>query len=87
MMYTHVTMTDPQTGQGRDEYTCSFVLMPMMQIEGARCTRGVQAAVEDSRNEIVKRQDVLNGAVQRARLKQERDVSDFGSDNTALPGG
>lgn len=83
MMYTHVQMTDPQTGQSRDEWACSLALIPIMVIEGARCTRGVQAAVESTRNEIVKRQDELNAAVeqaQQARIGESHEVHDMVDD-------
>lgn len=63
MLYTHVQMTDPQSGLARDEWACSLALIPIMVIEGARCTRGVQAAVESTRNEIINRQDALNRMV------------------------
>jgi hypothetical protein len=67
MMYTHVTMTDPQTGLSKDEYTCCIPLSVMMHIESARQTKGVQASVESMRNEVVKRQDELNSAVLEKR--------------------
>lgn len=57
MLYTHITMKDPQSGMDKDEWTCSLVLIPIMMLENARQTRGVQSATESMRNEIVKRMD------------------------------
>jgi hypothetical protein len=74
MMYTHVTMTDPQTGLSKDEYTCCIPLSVMMHIESARQTKGVQASVESMRNEVVKRQDELNSAVLEKRNEVPRIV-------------
>lgn len=78
MLYTHVQMTDPQTGKDRDEWACSLALIPIMVVENARVTRGVQAAVESTRNEINQRQDALNKMVavtSRAQLQQIIDVT------------
>jgi hypothetical protein len=69
MMYVHIAMTDPQTGRDKDEWTCCIPLTAILQVEGARQTRGVQAAVENLRNEVVKRQDVLNEVALRPRLR------------------
>jgi hypothetical protein len=85
MLYTHVTMTNPQTGLAKDEWACSLALIPIMVIEGANRTRGVQAAVESMRNEVVSRQDELNSAV---RLGVNREVSTITVDDVAsLPNG
>ncbi|WP_080425296.1 hypothetical protein [Burkholderia ubonensis] len=61
--YAHVVGRDPQTGRDVDHFDCSVRWIPMLITEGARQTRGVQAAVESMRNETVKRQDVLNTAL------------------------
>lgn len=74
MMYTHVQMTDPQSGLTKDEWTCSLVLIPIMIIENARKTGGVQSAVESMRNEVVKRQDVLNAAIEERKHETPRIV-------------
>ncbi len=64
MLYTHVTMTNPQTGVGQDQFGCAVAWLPVLLIEGANQTRHVQAAVESTRNEIVQRQDTLNAAIE-----------------------
>jgi urease gamma subunit len=76
VMYTHITMADPQTGVNQDKFSCSLALLPMMVVEGARQTRGVQSAVESMRNEVINRQDTLNNLITQAsrRPTQIRDV-------------
>jgi hypothetical protein len=85
MMYTHVQMTNPQTGLAKDEWTCSLVLLPLMQVESARCTRGVQAAVESMRNEVIKRQDQFNNAVLTAPRRQEKVIGETEWTTERLP--
>ena len=51
MMWSHITMDDPQTGGVRDEFTCAIVLIPVMQIDTTRWTRGVQSSVDKARSE------------------------------------
>lgn len=67
MLYTHVQMQDPQSGLSKDQWTCALALIPILVIEGARQTRNVQASVDSMRNEVVKRQDVLNAAIEERR--------------------
>jgi len=62
MLFTHFTMKDPQTGRDRDEWTCAHALNPVMMLELANQIRQVAASVDSMRNEVVKRQDVLNTA-------------------------
>lgn len=73
MLYTHVTYVNPQSGIGEDKYACSIALVPVMLIENARKTGGVQSAVENARNEICERQDTFNklaiAAVERKQLE------------------
>lgn len=65
--YMHIIGTDPQTGAQKDEWSCAVQLLPYMMVEVASKTRGVQASVESMRNEVVQRQDALNGAVASAQ--------------------
>ena len=51
MMFTHVTMENPQTGTVKDEFVCSIVMIPMMQMETSKWTRGVQSSVDKARAE------------------------------------
>jgi hypothetical protein len=74
MLYTHITMTDPQSGGSRDQWACSLALMPVMVLENARVTRGVQASVDSMRNEVVERQDRFNNMISGASRKPLRDV-------------
>ena len=85
MLYTHVQMTDPQTGKDRDEWACSLALIPVMVVEGARVTRGVQAAVESTRNEIIQRQDTLNRLVVATSQEQLQHIVDASRGNAVLP--
>jgi hypothetical protein len=64
--YGHMTGNDPQTGAPLDMWDCSVKWIPVLITEQARQTKGVQAAVESTRNELVSRQDTLNGAVKGA---------------------
>lgn len=50
-------MINPQSGVVEDKWECSIKLIPLLLVENARKTGGVQAATEDMRNEIVKRMD------------------------------
>ncbi|MGQ7939127.1 hypothetical protein [Paraburkholderia sp. D1E] len=67
MFWIHMLGTHPQTGQPVDQFDCSMRWLPMLLVESSRHTRGVQAAVESTRNEITARQDVLNSAVKVAQ--------------------
>ncbi|KVL90755.1 hypothetical protein [Burkholderia stagnalis] len=61
--YAHVVGRDPQTGRDMDHFDCSIRWIPTMITEEARQTRGVQAAVESMRNELVKGQEAMTTAV------------------------
>lgn len=67
MMYSHMTMVNPQTGMPFDQDGCSIAFLPLLMLESANQTRHVQAAVESTRNEITKRQDVFNQLALDAR--------------------
>jgi len=76
-LYMHVQMqTNPQSGKTVDEFGCALAWTPIMMIEASRQTRGVQAAVESTRNEIVKRQDILNGAIDAASQGRQLGAGD-----------
>ena len=73
MFWVHVLGTNPQTGAPVDQFDCSIRWLPILLLENAKQTRGAQSAVENMRNEVVQRQDVLNTAVglaQRPRAPQ-----------------
>jgi hypothetical protein len=65
-MWVHILGENPQTRQPMDLWDCSIKWMPVLFLENAKGLRGVQAATESMRNEVVQRQDVLNGALDRA---------------------
>jgi hypothetical protein len=70
MMYTHLTMINPQTGVSQDQWGCAVQWLPILLVENAKQGRGVQAAVEDTRNQIVKRQEEFNDMARLARSRQ-----------------
>ena len=68
MWYCHVVGRHPQTGGDLDTWDCSIRWLPVMLTEGARMTKGVQAAVESFRNETIERQDALNTTLVATQL-------------------
>lgn len=68
MMWSHITMENPQTGQLMDEFGCSIALIPILQIEGSRCTRGVQSSVDMARSE---QQDAQNRFLELANASRK----------------
>jgi hypothetical protein len=75
VMYTHVTMQfDPQTGAGKDCWTCAIALVPVLLIENARQNRQVAHEVGRATHEITQRQDKLNDL---ARGSQKLTVPDM----------
>lgn len=67
MFWVHMLGTHPQSGHPVDQFDCSMRWLPILLVENARHSRGVQAAVESARNEITSRQDTLNSAVKVAQ--------------------
>ena len=65
--WTHILGTHPQSGMPVDQWGCAVTWLPLLLVENARHARGVQAAVESTRNEITSRQDLLNNAVKAAQ--------------------
>lgn len=52
--YTHISGTDPQTGNTVDKWGCTIAFIPMMQIEQTKATIATQAATVDVRENITK---------------------------------
>lgn len=75
-MWSHVSGANPQTGALMDQFECALLLIPILLIENGRTNVGVQAAVESTRNEIVKRQDTLNAAIESASQGRRLGRSD-----------
>jgi hypothetical protein len=73
MMYTHMTMTHPQTGVNTDQFGCAVALLPVLLVENARQGRGIQASVDSMRNEVTSRQEALNKIVIAAN-NQTREI-------------
>lgn len=70
MMYMHLLMDDPQTGKVVDEFICSFIAMPLMQLDTSKWTRGVQASVDAARDETQKGQQRFLELAEGAQRKQ-----------------
>lgn len=71
--WIHVTGKHPQSGASLDHFDCAVAWLPVLLVDNARHTVGVQAAVESMRNEVIQRQDQLNTAValgQRETVKR-----------------
>ena len=71
-MWTNIVGKHPQTGQEVNQFDCSIKWFPLMLLENAKQTRGVQAATESMRNEIVQRQDTLNNAIALAQRRTQQ---------------
>lgn len=65
--WVHLQGKHPQSGATVDQFDCSIKWLPMLLVENAMQTRGAQASIDSMRNEVVKRQDELNGAVRIAQ--------------------
>jgi hypothetical protein len=57
------------SGKNHDEWGCAIAWMPILQVEVAGTNRGQTAAIEDMRNETIKRQNVALAAINRGMLK------------------
>jgi len=74
--WVHLTGTHPQTGARLDTFDCAMAWTPVLILENARNTVGVQAAVESMRNEVVQRQDQLNNAVALSQREAAKRIGD-----------
>ena len=66
--WVSVDMQDPITKKLYIDQKCAVVAIPPMLVELIGKTNSVGAAVENSRNESVKRQDALIGVFQRGLI-------------------
>lgn len=64
--FCHVTGQNPQTGSQIDMWDCAIKWTPVVMMDAAKNAKGVQAAVETMRNDVVDRQDSLNNAIASA---------------------
>lgn len=53
-LYVQLLGTNPQTGEQRNDFGCTFQFLPILLVENARVNRETGAAVESFRNEMVK---------------------------------
>jgi hypothetical protein len=74
--WTHVTGKHPQSGAPLDHFDCAVVWLPVLLVDTARHTVGVQAAVESMRNEVIQRQDQLNTAVALGQREAAKRIGD-----------
>lgn len=68
--------THPQTGQPVDHWDCTFKILPMLLIEASQQVRGVQAATESFRNEVVRNAQAMqtaSGVLTEIRDRQAAD--------------
>ena len=65
--WIEMMVKETKTGEIQDASACAIVKTPILLLEQLRMTNGVQAAVESSRNENLKRQDALLGLLVEAR--------------------
>lgn len=68
-LWTLVRGKNPQNDADVDRWDCAFAWMPMLAVEQAKNIRGVQAAQESTRNEIVR------GTVALASTNALQDVA------------
>lgn len=74
--WIHITGKHPQSGVSLDHFDCAVAWLPVLLVDNARHTVGVQAAVESMRNEVVKRQDQLNTAVALGQRKAAKQIGE-----------
>lgn len=65
-----VVGTDAQ-GNEHDEWGCAIAWLPILMLENSKNIRSTAAATESMRNEVVKRQDFLNGMLRDAQRVKE----------------
>ena len=58
--YTKLKGKDPQSEEQVEEWGCAIAWMPLMQVEVAQMSRGVNESVSSLRNEVVTRVDTFN---------------------------
>ena len=61
-MWIRIEGTHPQTGRPLDHWDCSFKWLPVLLIEASQQVRGVQAATESFRNEVMRNAQAMQSA-------------------------
>lgn len=58
--WVHLLGKDPQTGKDVDDWECAISWIPILLVEVAKETRQGAAATESFRNEVVKKQEMID---------------------------
>ena len=83
--WKHLVGRHPQTGKDVDEYDCAINWLPILLVENAGKINQVGAAIESSRNEVVKiAQQVTRAALAQATAEM---LNGGQAPPPALPGG
>ena len=72
--YTKLEGKDPQSEKTIDEWRCAIPWMPLMMVEIAQTNRGISGTVGSLRNEVVKRQDVMNTTLSIAATSKRKEL-------------
>lgn len=83
--WVHVVGKNPSTGAMVDNFDCSIAWLPVLLIDTARHTVGVQASVESLRNEVIQRQDRLNNAVALGQREAAKRIGEEEWSQERLP--
>lgn len=83
--WIHVTGKHPQSGVSLDHFDCAVAWLPVLLVDNARHTVGVQAAVESMRNEVIQRQDALNNAVALGQREAAKRIGEHEWQTERLP--
>lgn len=74
MWWVEMIVKNLKTGEMENDNNCVVSKLPGLMVEQLRNTNGIQAAVEHSRNENTKRQDVLLNMIHEG--SQRRELAD-----------
>ena len=61
--YVRLVGKNPQSEESIDEWRCSMAWLPLMLVEVAQTNRSTTEAVVSNRDEVIKRQDMLNHVI------------------------
>ncbi len=65
--YTEIAGTNPQTGEQINKKQCAVAWMPLLSVQHAQATSGVNEAVCSLRDETIIRQNIAIEAMRNAR--------------------
>lgn len=72
--YCQVRGVNPNTGQELSEWQCAINLLPVLLIENSQQQRSTSSAVENFRNESLKRSDFMNAVLTMASGIQKEQI-------------